>query len=213
MDKADIEYRRLRQADFPVILKMVIDTWHYRAWVPAKLVEPLAAYFMYDMLERSPEIYVAELAGNVVGVIAFSTDIQTTLRQTISHHRIRAISTMLQAQDSDSIVTKFVETMEMDEKLLKNQHKKYDGTINLLLVAKSCKGLGIGKKLYQRFISEMQHNGLTSFYLFTDSSSNYHFYEHFGVQKVAQAVYDWQNGDDSIELYYLYEGKVALDHN
>lgn len=205
MTQTTVSFRAMESHDFNDLLKLVIDTWHYRTWVPAQLVEPMADYFLCDMLARSSNITVAIQQEQVVGMIAYSTDIQTTMQQAIAHKQVAALRQILNALTPENVFTKFIETMELDERLLSAQKKKYDGTINLFIVNQAASGHGIGGKLYQRFISQMSDQQKTDFYLFTDSSSNFRFYEHQGLKKIATADYFW---DDEKEEYYLYEGHI-----
>ncbi|WP_159722636.1 GNAT family N-acetyltransferase [Enterococcus sp. CSURQ0835] len=203
----EITFRPMQPRDFSTLLDLVIDTWQYRTWVPAPLVEPMADYFLCDMLERSSTITVALVQERVVGVIAYSTDIQSTAQQMIAHKRIAALRRILNVQAPENVFTKFIETMELDEQLLSQQQKKYDGTINLFIVHQAYAGRGIGSTMYQQFQQHMRSQQKQNFYLFTDSSSNFQFYEHHGLKKIATAKYDW--GDET-EEYYLYEGKLVL---
>ena len=48
------------------------------------------------------------------------------------------------------------------------------------------RGLGIGKKLFQCLLNYMQSEGIKEFYLYTDTSCNFGFYEHQGMKRQQQ---------------------------
>ena len=67
--------------------------------------------------------------------------------------------------------------------LLNNCHKTYSAELVLFAVNPTYQGKGIGKKLFQSALDYMTRQRLDEFYLFTDTSCNYGFYEHQGMKR------------------------------
>ena len=72
----------------------------------------------------------------------------------------------------------FQNVNEIDEQLLRGCKKTYPAELALFAVRSSCQGKGIGKKLFHSALAYLKQQGLDEFYLFTDTSCNYGFYEH-----------------------------------
>ena len=64
--------------------------------------------------------------------------------------------------------------------------KTYPAELALFAVRSSCQGKGIGKKLFHSALAYLKQQGLDEFYLFTDTSCNYGFYEHQGMCRRGQ---------------------------
>ena len=70
--------------------------------------------------------------------------------------------------------------------LLKEAGTKCACVLALFALCESCRGQGIGKRLYEEGMRYLSYNGVDNFYLFTDTSCNYGFYEHQGLKRRVQ---------------------------
>ncbi|ENV35675.1 hypothetical protein F960_00119 [Acinetobacter gerneri DSM 14967 = CIP 107464 = MTCC 9824] len=86
--------------------------------------------------------------------------------------------------------------------------KNFTAALNLFILDERYQGMGVGSKLYSIFTEYLAENKIQEFFLFTDNSSNFIFYERKGLVRIAEEKYSWDHSEDSTELYYLYEGKV-----
>lgn len=91
----------------------------------------------------------------------------------------------------------------IDKKLLSDNIKTYPAELALFAVSSSCQGKGIGKMLFESALEHMKNVNLKEFYLFTDTSCNYGFYEHqgmkFPVLKMHSLIcYDTKNSYSSL---------------
>ena len=69
----------------------------------------------------------------------------------------------------------------------------------------------MGGLLYNHFYDYLKQHQAENFYLFTDNSSNYQYYEYKGLSRAAEKKYYWEPGNnDTLEIYYLYEGTLNL---
>ncbi len=58
-----------------------------------------------------------------------------------------------------------------------------DGEILLLMVDADSRGLGIGRKLVDKFLAEAKNLGGKSIRVCTDEASNWRFYKNYGFQR------------------------------
>ncbi len=66
------------------------------------------------------------------------------------------------------------------KKTLLVAEKKFDSEILLFFVSSQARGLGIGKKLMNRYISYCKTNKIKNIILITDANCNYGFYDYYG---------------------------------
>lgn len=74
----------------------------------------------------------------------------------------------------------------VDARLLDEIETQYRGEIALFVLDGRYRGCGIGKALYERALASLRARELMPFYLFTDTSCNYRFYERQGLRRRAQ---------------------------
>ena len=91
----------------------------------------------------------------------------------------------------------------MDDKLLKQVQTNFDCELAFFVVDANQQGLGIGKKLYKQFLNYMASEDLNTFYLFTDTTCNYAFYEHQGLDRLAEEKLDVPQLQDNMH-FFLY---------
>ncbi|SDQ08032.1 GNAT family N-acetyltransferase [Carnobacterium viridans] len=209
--KQETILRKMIPEDYDSILVLVINTWDYRSWVPNNLVAPMADFFLSDLLLESDDVFVAQIGDDIVGIVATGLVDQTNIQKISTRKNISSLEKILRITEPDSIFLKYIQTLEINEFLLEKSQKNYDAGLNLLIVKEEFKGLGIGGLLYNHFYDYLKQHQAENFYLFTDNSSDYQYYEHKGLSRVAEKKYYWEPGNnDTLEIYYLYEGKLNL---
>ncbi|MDN2453930.1 GNAT family N-acetyltransferase [Lactobacillus sp. UCMA15818] len=209
-----IIYRKMEDADYQEVLEMVIETWDYREWIEKPLVKPMAEFFLCDLLVGADDVFVAVINSKIVGIVATSHEQWSRLQYVWQRRQLKSLLQLAGFEDKNYIFAQYMETMNIDEELLALSGKKYGGALNLLIVKEGYQGLGIGGKLYKHFYDYLQRLGVNNFYLFTDNSSNFKFYDHKGLQRVNQKNFFWKDEDGTPhknpEIYYLYEGSITI---
>lgn len=72
---------------------------------------------------------------------------------------------------------------EIDNILLKQYEKTYQGEVAFFVINAKYRGLGIGGKLFDAVLSYMRQKEIHDFYLFTDTRCNFRFYEYKGLKR------------------------------
>ena len=118
------------------------------------------------------------------------------------------MSALIARNGKSEVFTQYIDTLRINQRLLQRTHRHYHASLNFFSIDAQFRGLGLGNRLYHQFITYLQAQGIDTFFLFTDSSSNYQFYEKKGLRKIASETFYWQD-EDEVEEYYLYEGHLA----
>lgn len=195
------------ESDLEKINQMIISIWDYNAWIPKKNVKPMADFFLGEVILSSSRIFVVRDNDEIVGVIAAS--IINSIRQKASAkiRKYKALQEITSDKKQD-VFESYIDTLILNEKLLLESKKDFTAALNLFILDERYQGMGIGSKLYSIFTEYLTDNKIQEFFLFTDNSSNFIFYERKGLVRIAEEKYSWDNSEDSTELYYLYEGKL-----
>ncbi len=78
-----------------------------------------------------------------------------------------------------------------------------DGQLNLIIVLPEYQGCGLGRRLIEVARKHMRELGCKHFFLMTDNRSDWEFYEHLGMERVAED-HSQDTGDGFI--VYIYGG-------
>ena len=205
MKDDSILYRPGRPEDEEALLSLILTTWRYQDWVPARAVRAMGQYYLYEILSGSDTVLVAQRQGEVVGAMAARVG-----RGGRAIYRMRKwgafLRVLLCGQGARELM-QFVHCDGMQRSMVKSAGLALDAALNLLVVRQDQKGRGIGAKLYGRFLAGLEALGTRRFYLLTDSACDYRYYEHQGMRRIAQSTFYWrspQGGVEDAEEYYLY---------
>ncbi|MCH3942942.1 MAG: GNAT family N-acetyltransferase [Atopobiaceae bacterium] len=82
-----------------------------------------------------------------------------------------------------------------------------DSAIELLVVDRDAQGSGIGRRLFNDGLSYLRWCGATHYYLITDDSCDWSFYEHEGLERAESHLIEASNGAERTECF-SYVGKL-----
>ena len=71
---------------------------------------------------------------------------------------------------------------DIDKALLEEAQIQYQGKLHFCGIVVGA-GKGVGKMLYRKMLDYKERTSIEKFFLFTDTSRNYGFYEHQGMQR------------------------------
>lgn len=112
---------------------------------------------------------------------------------------------LLSTREGRAVFHAFSEVERIDRELLSQCHP-YDGELAFFAVNKDCRGIGIGKMLFQKALEYMNTQKISAFYLFTDTSCNYGFYEHQGMKRQMEKKCRMKIQGQSEEFeFFLYD--------
>ena len=221
MQADEVYIRRLRRADYPVLVELIRQTWyadqtdgdtgghepadrarrHSVAW-------RLAAIDTHDCLARATHAAVAEQNGRVLGVILGSIPMNVTRAQVLRHRlrQVRLALPMLASGAGRNGLCEQLGILHADRTLTRTVGKTYQAEIALFLVSPEAKGHGVGGRLFAHMLDWFQAIGVSEYFLFTDTTCDYGFYEHKGLERMAAETLSLAPGETL--NCFLYEGHV-----
>lgn len=204
MTPNQITYRPIQQEDYCSIEKIISETWNYREFCSEKMAAILSKLYLATCLCNQTFTCVALNNQEPVGVImgkkeeVKGSNFKYILRQ------FSAVVQMLIRKEGRMVLKLFGGFDNINKELLERSHQKYQGEVAFFAVSKTQRGLGIGKELFNRVQNYMKHQGIKQFYLYTDTTCNYGFYEHQGMKRICESKQTIKARIDKEISFYLY---------
>lgn len=221
MQADEVYIRRLRRADYPALVELIRQTWyadqtdgdtgghepadrarrHSVAW-------RLAAIDAHDCLARATHAAVAEQNGRIIGVILGSVPAKVTRMQILRHRWQQASLAlpMLANRAGRNGLREQLAILHADRALIQTTGNDYQAEIVLFLVSPEAKGQGVGGRLFAHMLDRFHALGIRQYFLFTDTTCDYGFYEHKGLERMAAETLSLAPGETL--NCFLYEGHV-----
>lgn len=201
-----ITYRPYAPQDFKALSEIINITWgHEKSYSLTTAVRLSNAYLRLCLTEQT-FTQVALYNGKPIGVI-MGNSFHRTHKSLKNRFQAECALLMLSLTAEGRRAWHFYEEIDrIYEKLLSRQSQNYEGELTFLAMHPGYRGLGIGKELYHRFFDYMNGENVQHFYVFTDTTCNYGFYEAqkmllCGTEEVTLQV----NGSPKQFLFFIYE--------
>ncbi len=201
--------RELKWSDLNALENVIRKTWDYDKFATPETAGKLAKAYLSSCLANQTYTRVAEVNGVTAGVI---------LGKNIEKHRcplryrwrqITALCQLLISKEGREILNFYRDVDGIDDQLLKRCGKDYQGEVSLFALSPEYRGLGIGKKLFDCLLAYMKSQSIEDFYLYTDTSCNFGFYEHQGMKRQQQhkQLVNLRGQNGNLE-FYLYDMSI-----
>ena len=201
-----IQLREYQKRDFQPLKEIIRKTWHYDEFSSPQTASKLAEVFLSSCLTNYTFSKVAVLDDTVVGIILVK-DLKTHKCTPAKRlKQIKSIINLYLSKEGRQVSQIFKNVNGIDKQLLVDSKKTYPAELALFAVSPVCQGKGIGKKLFQSALDYMIDQRLDEFYLFTDTSCNYGFYEHQGMVRRCEKEHMFNiNGQLAKMNFFIYD--------
>lgn len=207
-----IELREYQKQDFKDLETIIRETWHYDDFSSPKTAIKLARVFLSSCLTNYTFSRVAVMDGNVEGIILANNIAKHKCPLSNKMLQIKSILSLYSSKEGRNVSKIFGGVNGIDKQLLNENNKIYPAELALFAVSSSCRGRGIGKLLFQATLDYMKQEKLKEFYLFTDTSCNYGFYEHQGMERRLEKEHIFHiKGQQAAMKFFIYEMQLLRD--
>lgn len=202
----EITLRSYRKEDFKTLENIIRKTWCYDDFSSPKIAQKLSRVFLCSCLTNHTFSRVAFDKSVPVGIILANNKSKHKCPIGIKLQFIRAIISLLFSKEGRKVSKIFEHVEDIDKQLLKECGKEYPAELTLFAIDTSYRGKGIGKTLFESALNYMKEQEIDTFYLFTDTSCNYGFYEHQGMirRNTKEFAFDI-NGKKAKMIFFIYE--------
>lgn len=204
-----IELREYQKSDFESLQDIIRKTWHYDDLCGPKTSAKLAKVFLSSCLTNYTYSKVAVLDGKVEGIILVKDIENHKCPLSARWNQIKSVVSLLCSKEGRNVSKIFGSVDGIDKELLKENGKTYPAELALFAVSEECRGKGIGKMLFRSAVEYMKREKLDEFYLFTDTSCNYGFYEHQGMKRCSEKKHEFDiKGQYAQMRFFIYDYQV-----
>lgn len=201
-----ITFRPYRPADRAALTEIIRRTWNYDRFTSAEIAQRMARLYLDNCLCSQTFTRVAVQDGRAIGIIMAKNRRRHRLMPLRRLRWLTSFAAMTQSAESRAIMHFFGDVSTIDQTLLAESGRSYDGEITFFAIDATARGQGLGRRLFGAARQYLHEQGIQNCYLFTDTSCNYPFYEHLGLTRRAAHSRTLHAGGEAAEMtFFLYD--------
>lgn len=205
----EITLREFRETDLEEAESILESAWNYRKVCSEEIAKKVSKAFLYGCLANQTFAKVAVWQGRVVGIIMAKK--VKGFRRPRKYRRKELLYTadLLRTREGREAAFLFLSDHRINDRLLKRSGRQYQAELALFAVSNEAQGKGVGKRLFSSALDYMKKQGVEQYYLFTDTTCNYQFYDARGmIQRCRESESFQIKGKRQKETFFLYESEI-----
>lgn len=201
-----IKLKKYDKKDFKKIKTIIRKAWHYDDFCSLKTSDKLSSVYLSSCLTNYTFSCVAMYKDEPLGIILVKDIQKHKCPLNLRLNQIKDIIALILSKEGRSVSKIFENVDKIDKILLNRTQNNYDAELALFAISPEHQGKGIGKILFNNAIDYMKNQNIKNFYLFTDTSCNYKFYEHFGLTRKAEQknLFNMKNQTKTM-TFFIYD--------
>ncbi|MEE0434370.1 MAG: GNAT family N-acetyltransferase [Peptococcaceae bacterium] len=202
----DIAFRPYQPSDQQALSDIIRKTWQYDRFASAKIANRMARLYLDSCLANQTYTQVAVQNGRPLGIIMAKNCHLHRCSLSQGLRFLRSLLAVLINSEGRRVMKIFSSVQNVDNLLLKDAGKSYDGEIAFFALASGARGKGLGRQLFQKARLHLHTEGIRRCFLFTDTTCNYPFYEHLGLSRRAERKRTLPiDGERSAMTFFIYD--------
>lgn len=223
-----VTYRTMTRDDYSALINMVCNAWYNDNscdWATAHRAAEID--FEYALARTTTAQVAVDNGGRVVGVILGRIDSQETRPRINRHHTstVKLMAGLLASKEGRELAHRLRESARANAKMIKaakDAGNAYDAEIVLFMVDPDMQGNGIGSHLFNWMLDEFRKAGVKNYFLLTDTTCDFSFYDHKGLNRAQEEPLDlrphtnaeaqWEHTEDeALEEHlhaFMYDNEV-----
>ena len=197
MNMNKVIYRDIIKSDYETIKELIGESFGFSAFIKDKqlLDIVLSGYLQECILDTSfskVAIKDEKVIGFILGSAKNDKNRVSNINEPLTFDN-NSIESIMSTEENQILFKEFSKITDAYKDLIKDKEDMFQGCIQLFVVSKESRGLGVGKTLVKYLSDYMKSMDVDSLYLFTDSRCNYGFYDSQNFNKL-----------DEKEIYFNY---------
>ncbi|WP_338749154.1 GNAT family N-acetyltransferase [Bacillus sp. FJAT-52991] len=174
-------YRDLVKEDYERVKELIGEAFNINKFITdKKFLDSVLNLYLQGCILESSFSKVAEKNNKIIGVILGNSEKEKNhLRKT--HNTFSFAYTILKVtvanKENKKFIKEFSKIQDTYKEILQEKKDDFQGCVQLFIVSKESRGLGVGKTLMNHLYNYMKSMDVKSMYLFTDTICNYGFYD------------------------------------
>lgn len=202
-------YRNLVETDYETMKEFIGEAFGFNEFVKdKKLLDILLAGYLKECLLESSFSKVAQKDNQVVGFILGSA--KKDKNRFENYNNILSIDpnevdSIINDDKNKDLFKEFSKITDTYKELIRKRENDFQGCIQLFIVSKKYRGLGIGKSLVNHLFNYMRKMDVKSLYLYTDTRCNYKFYDIQNFNRIGEKEIYFKSLKTSLNVFlYSY---------
>ena len=184
-----IVLREYQTSDRPALIGIIRETWQYDKFASPKTAQKLARAYLDSCLTNQTFTQVALVDEVPVGIIMVKDRREKRCPFRLRLRMLLSVASLFLSKEGRMVTRFFSGVEEIDRQLLQDTQTEYQGEIAFFAVNSRYRGIGLGKKLFDAARDYMRNRRISNFFLFTDTTCNYPFYERRGMERRGERVH------------------------
>lgn len=185
MGNENIIFRKIKKSDYKALEKIIKYTWNYDKFCSEKVANSLSKLYLASCLTNQNFTCVAVKDDVPVGIIMGKNENKSQFNLLNLLHQFFSIVEVFMTKEGRKVLSLLSCYETINNDLKANCGRKFDGEVAFFAVDSEVRGFGIGKQLFLKFKEYMSKENIKTFYLFTDTTCNYGFYDSQGMKQLA----------------------------
>lgn len=213
MDR-QIVLREYRKSDRPALIEIIRNTWQYDKFASPNTAQKLARAYLDSCLTNQTFTQVALVDEKPVGIIMVKDRREKKCPLRFRLNLFGSVVSLFFSKEGRMITKIFSSVEKIDAQLLKDSPVDYQGEVAFFAVNSKYRGIGLGNKLFEAAQNYMKGQQISSFFLFTDTTCNYPFYEHRGMKRRGEHPHTFKAKCQSGTLtLFIYDCQMEGNEN
>ena len=204
----NVIYRELVREDYSRVKELIGDAFGFNNFIKDKgFLDLVLNIYLQDCILASSFSKVAEKDNKVIGfILGDSKKDKHRLRK--SHNIISLATTsfklLISNKENKKSLKEFSKISDTYKEIIQGKKEKFQGCIQLFIVSKESRGLGVGKTLVNYLFNYMKSMEVKSLYLYTDTRCNYGFYDSQNFKRLIEKEIRFNSFNEKLNIF-LYE--------
>ena len=205
-----ILYRAYQPKDHAALAAIIRETWQYDKICSPKHAKLLAGVYLNRCLTNQTYTQVAVADGVPVGIIMGKNIEKHKCPLRLWLNLMCSVILLFSSKEGRKISKIFFCVNSINDNFLQNSPFEYQGEVAFFVINSRYRGLGIGQKLFDHVKDYMRQENLQRFFLFTDTTCNYPFYEHQGMSRRGAQPHHFEvKGPLETQTLFIYDYQLS----
>ena len=198
-------YRDLVTSDYETIKELIGEAFGFSDFIKDKeLLDIMLSGYLQECILDSSFSKVAQKDGKVIGFILGNA--KNDKNRIINSNNpldidMNSIESIISNKENRTLLEEFLKIQTTYKEIIKGKEDQFQGCIQLFVVSKESRGLGVGKALVKYLSDYMKSMNVKSLYLFTDSRCNYGFYDSQNFNKLNEKQVSFDCVDAKLDIF------------
>lgn len=204
----NVIYRELVREDYSRVKELIGDAFGFNNFIKDKgFLDLVLNIYLQDCILASSFSKVAEKDNKVIGFIL--GDSKKDKHRLRKPHNIISLATtsfklLISNKENKKSLKEFSKISDTYKEIIQGKKEKFQGCIQLFIVSKESRGLGVGKTLVNYLFNYMKSMEVKSLYLYTDTRCNYGFYDSQNFKRLIEKEIRFNSFNEKLNIF-LYE--------